>query len=275
MAIMNNSKDSRVDESEYIPSSYRKSHARKNRFRPRMAIVLTAILVIIILIGVGYWYHKDHKSNKSKSNNSAQTVIPTAPSNTSSATVQYVSNGNDLNLSFAYPSSWSVTPASNNNPKDQPITVTSPLVATTNASNSQVTGKVIVQIRPASATINELNTNAPVEALASTQIAYSHPTANQFQYPYVSYIHFSNASKVSGAFEEVIITGSQLFSQGQSFSAGDIVDLDPIISASFYQCSTQSCSGSGQTPLSITNNTWQNSAVFQRVLALFESFKFN
>jgi len=235
-----------------------------------------AIIVIIglLLIG-GLTYYIGHKPTKPKGHISSQKIIQVTPNNTSSPDVKYVSNGNDLNLSFSYPQNWSVAPPTNDNKNDNTITLTSPLSTVINADNTSVVGKIIIQVRPGTDTINELNNNTPITALASAQIAYSQPTANQTSYPFISYVHFSNGSKASGAFEEVIITGGISFALGQSISAEYLSGLDPIISASFYQCATQSCIGTSQSLLSINSNTWQNTSIFKQVLTTLESFQLN
>ncbi|HUD07113.1 MAG TPA: hypothetical protein VMR34_04450 [Candidatus Saccharimonadales bacterium] len=271
---MKNSKNSKFDERlDYSLLKQKKNQSKMKRLLPRIVIISVIAIVIIGGLILAYSYRKDHKTTSSKKTQT-QAVLPTSTS-TQTTTTQYVSNGQDLNLSFSYPSNWSVTPPTNDNPDDHTITVTSPLATITNADNKSVTGEVVIQVRSGNSTINELNSNSPVEALTSTQIAYTAPTANQDQYPYLSYIHFSNGSSASGAFEEVIITGNLSNTQGTSLNAGYFNGLDPIISANFYQCSTQSCTGSGQTPLSITTGIWQNSSIFKQVLSSFESFKLN
>jgi hypothetical protein len=72
-----------------------------------------------------------------------------------------------------------------------------------------------------------------------------------------------------------MITADQSFTPGEMMGAENISGVDPYISASFYQCLTQSCSGSNQKPLSISITTWQNSNTFKQVLTLLESFKLN
>ncbi len=243
------------------------------RKKKSLLIVLASILAII-LIGIGVFFLV-HKSPKPKGHISSQKIIQVTPSNTPSTTVNYVSNGNDLNLSFSYPSNWSVTPPTNDNKTDQTITLTSPLTTIINADNSSVVGKIVLQVRPGTDTASELNSNSPITSLASTQIAYSKPTSNQTSYPYISFIHFSDGAKATGAFEEVMITGGLSFTQGQTISAEDISGLDPIISANFYQCANQSCTGSNQSFLSINLDTWENTTIFQQVLAIFESFQLN
>ncbi len=259
-------------ESGYLPSIKKSSKSNVSPHK-RRTIIVFAVIILILVVG-GAWFLTKHKSGKLKNLSVTQTVEP-ATGGVSKSTTTYVSNGNDLNLTFNYPSNWSVTPPSHDNSTDQTITVSSPLTSIFTATNSTVTGRVVMEVRPASATINELNANSPIEAITSTQIAYSQPTANQYQYPYVSYIHFSNGSNVSGAFEEVMVTGSQILTQNEPLSGDYLAGLDPIISASFYKCSNPTCTGSSQTPLSINGSTWQNAPIFQAVLTMFESFQLN
>jgi hypothetical protein len=72
-----------------------------------------------------------------------------------------------------------------------------------------------------------------------------------------------------------MITGTTQFSQSEQVLAEDLSGLDPIISASFTKCIARACTGTGAAPLSITNSTWTNDALFQQTLAIFESFKLN
>lgn len=249
-------------------------HHTKNP-KKKIWLRVTILVVILLILSAGLIYFLGHKSPKPKGQTAAQKGLQVTAPNTKATTTNYISNGTDLNLNFAYPNNWTVVPPSNDNKNDQTIALTSPLTTVINADNVSVVGKVVVQVRPGTDTIDELNSNSPATALASIQIAYSSPTANQISYPYISYIHFSDGSKTSGAFEEIIITGGLSFAQGQSISAEYLSGLDPIISASFYQCSTKSCSGSSQSLMSITSNTWQNAPIFQQVLAIFESFQLN
>jgi len=239
----------------------------------RLMIIIPAILGIVVIGAVVFLIV--HKSPKPKGHISSQKIIQVVPSNTPSTTTNYVSNGNDLSLSFSYPNNWSVTPPTNDNKNDQTITLTSPLTTVINADNDSVVGKIVIQVRPGTASADELNSNSPITSQASTQIAYSKPTTNQTSYPFISFIHFSDGSKATGSFEEIMITGGLSFSQGQSISAQDVSGLDPIISANFYQCSTQSCSGSSESFLSINLDTWQNATIFKQTLAIFQSFQLN
>lgn len=252
---------------------------RKNRSKmPRVPIWAIILVVLIVAGGVGYLVlGRSNKAAKTTSQTTTSQSTQPKPksSGTASSAQHYVSNGKDLNLEFDYPGDWTVTPASGNNTSDQAITLNTPSTTIASADGADTTGKVTVSIRPGSAQISELSSNSPTAAQDAVQFAYAHPTTSQHQYPYLSFIHFSNASKVAGSFEEVMITGVTPIAKGTQVTPGGLGNLDPIISASFYKCSTTECSGQGAGYLSITNGTWQNTAIFKQVQALFASLKLN
>ncbi len=253
--------------------SYKPTVGSGKRKTPVWLWVVIALLVLALL-GGAYWFSQRSKTSKpaAKSNSTTQ-KNPTPAKSTSTNTKHYISNGKELNLEFDYPDDWTVTPESGNNATDQPIAVISPLVSVTNADGATVTGKVIVSIRPSSEGTKELGASNPTTvAQDSVQIAYKAPTSAQHQYPFLTFIHFANASKASGAFEEVMITGVQGFKKGDPITSAA---TDPIISASFYQCSTEACTGSGGKFLSITYTIWQNTPLFKQVQDLFASLKIN
>jgi hypothetical protein len=265
------------DESDYVEPLYYKKRGRRERMPNKTIVIIIGVIIFVLAVGGGYFALKGNKTKKPTSHSSSAVNIPvTTPSVAATSTPQYVSNGKDLNLTFSYPSTWTVSPQSNDNSSDGTITLTSPLSSIPAASGASATGKVVVEVRAGNSSINELNVYSPVEAIASSQIAYAAPTAAQYAYPFLSYFHFTNGnSKTAGVFEEVMITGGQSFTASESLNASYLSGLDPIISASFYECTTTACTGSGQTPLSITATTWQNSSIFEQVLNLFESFKLN
>lgn len=250
-------------------------YSKKKRSKKPLIIALIVIVVLIIAAGV-YWLLKDHKSKPAPKATSTTNNQPApAANNSSSGTTQYVSNGQDLNLSFTYPASWSVSPASNNNSNDQPITVDSPSTTITAADGSKVTGKVTVQIQPGSSQLKNLTSTTVTAAQDSVQFAYKQPTSAQQQYPYLTFLHYANGSNVTGSFEGVMVTGVQPFSKGEAVTPGSLGGLDPIVGASFYTCNTTACSGQGSGSLAITNTTWQNATMFKQVQDLLASLQFH
>lgn len=240
----------------------------------RLAIIIAAVVIILLAAGGGGYWILTHKHAKPPQSSSNTTPVVTPTTTAPNPTAQtYTSNGNDLNLTFSYPADWTVTPPSNSNTNDQPITLTSPLTTITSAAGSSTTGKVVILIRPGSAELTELASGNATTPLSSVQFAYDKPTASQHQYPYLTFIHLVSGSNPNNGFEEVMITGVSSFTKGQALPAGSLGQLDPIISASFYSCSSETCTGSAAAPLSITNDTWQSQTVFTQVQSLFQSLQ--
>jgi len=174
---MNLDQGSQQDEKQ-ARLDYVKSVVPPPKPKQKWPIIVLVVVVVLLLAGGGYFFFKQHKANKTTKQHKttmSQVVVPSSTS-TSSSTTHYVSNGNDLNLDFDYPSTWSVTPASNDNPNDTTITLSSPLVKITNDSNTSVTGKVVVTIRPGTAQLSELSSGESTTGQASVQIAYAKPT---------------------------------------------------------------------------------------------------
>lgn len=250
------------------------------RHKSRRTPLVLAIVVILAGLGVGAYLLTKHASTKkpaaktSTSTAQSTTQVPTTPSATT--TTHYVSAEKNLSLEFDYPANWTVTPAAADSAASaQPITIESVPSTITNAAGANVTGKATITIRPGSATISELASGNATAAQASVQIGYTHPTASQHQYPFLTFVHLAGGADPNAAFEEVMITGIQQFAAGNPVTPGSLSELDPIIAASFSLCNTTACSGSTAGTLSITNATWQNTQVLQQVLALFESLKLN
>jgi hypothetical protein len=243
--------------------------AQKPKSKWPMVAALVVLLLVLACAGYYLFTHKSKTSSGHKTK-SSQKIVADANTGGGSLT-KYVSNGNDLNLDFDYPANWTVAPPSNDNSNDQTITVTSPLTSLTDASGTGVIGKVEVLVRPGSATLSELNGGA-TEAQNSTQIAYSQPTSDQHQYPYLSFLHLGTGN--SNSFQEVIISGESPYTAGQAIGSSDI-QVDPIISASFYNCAAQICTGTEATPLAITNDEWQSTPLYQQALAIIESMQLN
>lgn len=208
--------------------------------------------------------------NNAAASSSTQTSTQSTSANASLAT--YTTTGKDLNLSFAYPSNWSVSPSSGGS-SDQTITVTSPQFSLTDANGSAATGKAVVTIRPVAAGISEFTSKAATAGQNSVQMHYTSPAAGQHQYPYLTFIHFASGQNTNAAFEEVMITGTHQFNGGSAVTSDALAGLDPVISVAFEKCTTAGCTGSGQSALSITNATWQNNTTLLAVQQLFASLQ--
>ncbi len=263
-----------VEDDEPTRLEYIKSVIPPGKPKRRWPLIIGLVIVVLVLAAGGYIGFKHvHRKHVTVAHDSTTRTHLLKPGSVTSATSQYVSNGSDLNLTFTYPSNWSATPASGNNPNDQTITLTSPIQTIVNSAGQAVSGKVVVMLRPASSTMSELSSGEATAALASTQFDYSKPTSSQYQYPYLTYLDLNPGSNPDSAFQEVVITGNTSFTQGQNITESSI-SVDPIITASIDACTTKTCTGNG-SPLSITYATWQNDRVFQQTAALFESLSLN
>ncbi|MFA5004438.1 MAG: hypothetical protein WC498_04150 [Candidatus Saccharimonadales bacterium] len=264
-----------IDEEEYKTlhpqAGYQSIHGKKGGGKKWLLI----LLAVLLLAGLGFGAYKllSHKTTKASTKGNQSQNIPKPSEVTGNGLTTYTAPTDGLGLSFDYPSSWVVTPTSG-----QPgttITATSLLVSLTDATGSKATGKVVVTV---SASATNPTGKGPVAAKAaqdSVQYAYTAPTPIQHQYYYVSFLHFPNAAATVGAFEEVAITGINLMPKDTAITSDLLGSVNPVISAVFYKCSTQDCTGTGQSLLSISNSTWQSNATMQAVQKLFESFKFN
>jgi len=255
------------------------SHPQQSRKR-RWWIIAVIILALLLAVGgtAAYLFHYKKQTpaqpTQQSSQQSSQTPQPTPTPSGDTSSSTYVSNGKDLNLSFTYPANWTVTPPSGNNPNDQAITLNSPLVSLTSASSQATTGKVVVAIRPGATMASELASDKAIASQASVQFAYTKPTASQHQYPFLTFVNLEGGQNPSG-FDEVIITGVTSFAKGQSILPESVTQIDPLITARFYTCSTSSCDTSASSSLVITNTTWQSDATCKQIQDLFASLQLN
>ena len=261
---------SRVEYLKNMLPPSKQSHAKR-----KWPLIVLLVIVVAALAGGGVYlylskHNKSQVNSKSHAASKSNTVKPSL-NQVAAGNAHYVSNGQDLNLDFDYPSNWTAAPTSGNNSNDQTITLNSPLTTIAGADGSSQTGKVTLTIRPGSAQLSELN-NHDTAAQASAQFAYSKPTSAQHQYPYLTFLHFGSGN--TSSFSEVLVTGTLQFPQGTNLVPSDVT-VDPIISASFFSCSDTACAGSGAAPLSVTNATWQNATVFQQTLGILESMQLN
>jgi hypothetical protein len=234
-----------------------------------------ALLILVICIGsLGFLVatHVHFSPQTDTANKQTQQAL-VRPVVTVSSTKQYMASGNDLNLSFSFPSNWMVAPSSGSDSTDQPITATSPVQTITNSKGVAVSARVIVSIRPGSDVIGELSSGSVIAALNSVQFTYDQPATGQDATPYLSFLDTNGGSDSAAAFQEVLVTGSTSYAQGESMTTSNVM-VDPIISASFYNCSNLKCNTS-QLPVSVSYASWQNSPVLQQTLSLFKSLAIN
>jgi hypothetical protein len=255
---------------KHLSTSSGASNGYKPKINFKIKIILPLIILLALIAGGTYWLIKNHQHKTSTKNKSTTQQVATSPV-VASSTKHYVSNEQSLSVEFDYPSNWQVNPISTTATGSSPITITSPITTISDSSGSSNAGKVIISIQASSDQITGLSSGNATSAQVSTQIGYTHPAADQHQYPYLSFVNLSSGSNSNGAFGQVIITGVTQFNKGDSITPPILADVSPVISASFYHCSSNNCSGQSASILTITSSEWQNESVFQQVLALFQS----
>lgn len=259
------------------PPSYPSgSHRPKKGKGDKKRWIIVGIVVVVLGLGGGayalFGSHKKPKTNTAATSTTSSSG--TVQADTNAGTKQYTSSESTLSLSFNYPTNWQVSPATTTSAGTQTITITSVPDTFVNAAGASVTGKAIVTIRPGSAGIDELTSGTATIAQNSVQMGYTHPAADQHQYPYLTFIHLANGSSAAGAFEEVMITGVSSFSKGGSINTADLAGLDPVISVAFSTCVSSACTGTGSA-MSINNATWTSNATLQEVQTLLDSLVLN
>lgn len=263
-------------DTRYAPAA-EVTHARPKKRRWPWWVLVAVIVVTLAVAGFLLFGHKKvaapTTTNKAASgqNTDQGPSVPTAPVATGTST--YTSPAGGFNLSFTYPSAWTVSPPSGQ--AGRTITLTSPIVNLTDASGIGAPGRVVLTIQPGGSSVKELSGSAAA-AQDSVQYAYDAPTAAQHHYFYVSFLHSqTTASGTNGAFELVVITGVNPLAKGTAVTADTFGGVDPLVTASFSECMTQNCTGTGATPLGTNAAAWQTDPTFKQLQALFESFKFN
>lgn len=264
------------EEPTAIPLS--KPPRKRSSSKKPLLIVLGVVLLVIAAVAVYLLFLKKDSAPPAttKSPTPPATVnVETTPS--SANTKHYTSTVKGLDLSFDYPDNWTVSMAKDaKDPNIQYIVVTSTPSAITNDKGAEVTGKVLILFRPDDSDLAELSADSNASAAQdSQQIAYTKPTANQRQYPYVSFIHFGGDRTSSNPFEEIINTGGIQITKSTIVSASTVANVDPLVSAGLYVCKTEDCPTTGTPNLSITDDTWQNNDTLKKVKALFESLIIN
>lgn len=264
-----------IDDLENTPAP-KKRKSKKIDVPSKKYIVVAVVVVLVIVGAVGYMAltKKAVKPPVAATTATAVKVAPTAVK-ASPTTQQYVSTETNLNLSFSYPSDWSVSPSSTTSSSNQPIILTSPLTSMTSYSGSNVTGKVVISISNDMTQLAAVTAGTAIAAQNSAQMAFSTPTTSQYQYPYLTYASLPGSPAASGAFQAVIITGPTQFTTSQPVSTDSLSGVSPIIAASFYQCNSATCTSSDAVPMGITNATWNTGAIFLDTLNVFKSMKLN
>jgi hypothetical protein len=222
---------------------------------------VTAIIVLMVVVaGAGFVYwHKNHTSEHTKS--TASQSIKT-PKYVAPPTTQYSSS--NLDVTFNYPNSWTVTESVNNT-----LTVTSTAMELTTANSKTVLGKVVMTVQnEPGATINGFATGSALAVMASQIVTYQDPSSSQAAQTYLSFLQYATTTSSSGL-DGIYVTGNYGYQSGQTIPESDISQVDPLITVTFTSCSNSSCQNT--SPLTVSVSMWSEQDFAKPILAMLES----
>jgi cytoskeletal protein RodZ len=267
---------------EYLQSINQRTKKKKSGFQPgRAAVAIVLIFIIVGAIGtaVYFWFHNARPNSPAKKPTPAvaqtqptqteQTPATTTdPTATTSEPKTYSSTV--FNLSLSYPGDWTA-------PDEQAskLTITSPVVTLTNASNQTASGRMVLTIRPRQDKPAEFAAGKVVAVLASDKINYTAPAAAQRKSTYISYLQYAG-TKVKGGMDGLYITGSYGYKYAQVVQLSEISKVDPLVEISFVSCSDVACATATQKPLTVSSTAWKADTTNRpAVETLLKSIVFN
>jgi hypothetical protein len=234
---------------------------------------ITAVLVLLALIGLGAWAYKSYKNKPAKHNasSSAQSsgsaasiappqATPSIPSSSYSST--------NFNTSFNYPTGWNVVDSGS-----APLTVTSPVMTLVAANGQNVQGQAVLTLAKAGSLPTAFGTQS-VAVLTSQKIAYNQPSTSQAAQSYLSFIQYPATTTVGGL-DGIYMTGNFGYQKDQAIPSSDIASVNPLVYVSFYSCASSQCPLSSRQPLTISSSDWSSSSFSAPLLLMFKSFSFN
>ncbi len=226
----------------------------------RGGLIVFAVIAVVAGVFLAAKHVHLHFGSKNQAAKPA-TVTVTKPSGVETKTKDYTSS--NFNVSLSYPQSWGVL-----DPGNGKLTITSPVMQLKNASSKNVSARVVVTLQNRPTGLPEFKTGSAVASIASEKVSYTHPTGTQRAQTYVSFLSYAT-SKGNGL-DAVFVTGDNGYQQGQNIPESDVLQTDPLITASFLQCPDTACS-SGGTPLTLAATAWNDGALAQPIKNIITS----
>lgn len=237
-----------------------------NKKKPIYKKPIFFVLLVIVLATAGYFGYK----STSKKTTSSQETVPSSSQTSSVSQTKTIStqtknySSQNFTLSFSYPQDWTVTDTTGTNL----LTVTSPAVTLTDASNQKFNGQITMSIRGKTQKLTEFDKGSATAALESEKIAYTQPTQTQRGNTYVSFLRFAKTVNTA-ALDGVYITGDAGYKKDQDIPLIDITKVDPVISITFGKCSDATCSSAPQTSISVSS--WSDTALSTPLMNMLKS----
>jgi hypothetical protein len=248
----------RIDYLRNLRESDRKP--KKKKGGKKWLAVLLVLLLLGGLAGGGYWYmtHKNTAPAASapQAQKPTQQSAPAAPQQNAAASLKdYQSTS--FPVSLKYPSDWTVSDTA---PK---LTITSTKQTFTNAAGKQVSGQVIVMIRPKQKALPEFKAGAAAAVMDSKKVNYTQPAAGQRGSTYLSYLQYASTT-TKGALDGIYVTGNSGYQKTQTVPQADVVRVDPLIDVYFVECPNDTCAPNAAAT-SVESAAWSASPLSKTV----------
>jgi hypothetical protein len=256
----------RIDYLRNLRESDRKP--KKKKGGKKWLAVLLVLLLLGGLAGGGYWYTTRKvatpvtKTATGTSQQPGQQAAPVTPQQPVTASLKDYQSTN-FSVSLKYPSDWTV---SDTKPK---LTITSTKQTFTNAAGKQVSGQVVVMIRPKQASLPEFKAGPAAAVLDSKKVNYTQPAAGQRGSTYLSYLQYASTT-TKGALDAIYVTGNSGYTKAQTVPQADVVRVDPLIDVYFAECPNDTCAAT-DAATSVESAAWSASELNKTVEAILTS----
>lgn len=262
---MDNDGSGPLEGMDFTPPPAHELHSSHKGGGAKRWLLIGLIALAVFIAGAGAFLLLTHKSKPKAASTQHQTTTTTSASQQSSN-----ENGEagtfksaTLNLSFSYPSGWTVK---ENSDKSE-VTITSPQTSYTKKDGTATQGAFTVKMRHG--TIPEQIQQVTTKAVAVTDsliIAYDKPTANQRQYTNVSY-----GGADANTFNFFIVSGSAALKAGQAFGYNvDLTGSDAYMFAGGYGADT-----TDTLNFDPVAKTAYDTAVFEQAVGIIKSLQIN
>jgi hypothetical protein len=171
-----------------------------------------------------------------------------------------------LKLAFDYPVDWRVDSTAT----DNSIGLTSAKFSFTTASGKQDKGTLYLQISDSTGPYQALNKDDKITA-DSEKLTYTKPATGQRAFTYVSFLDYGYPDAVPGAFTHVIVSGTNIYKNGQVVGDKNYTGVSPRIYFYIDNCPDEcKYAALGQ----IGPETWKNNETVQKAKAIIASMEY-
>jgi cytoskeletal protein RodZ len=243
--------------------SLRKPGKKRGGSKKWLLVVIIVLLLIIAGLAAAYWYINRDKTTPTKTTKATPKTTQTAPQQQTSQNANlkdYTST--NFSLGLKYPDDWTLNDTAN------ALTIISPTDKLPGSAGSQVSGAVVVDIRPQQQSLAEFKTGNAVAVLDSKNVNYSSPAQGQRATTFLSYLQY-NSTTTKGALDSIYVTGNSGYKKDQTIPMADVIKVNPLINVYFVQCAS-ACTPTSTT-MSVNGTSWTSTQLNGAVETIIKS----